>query len=207
MKTIFSRFFEKTGNQPFIPIVSGLPRSGTSLMMSMLAVGGLEVLTDHLRTPDDDNPVGYFELEDVKKLLAGEHSWLARSNGKAVKVISTLLPYLPNGYHYRIIFMHRAMEEVLASQRKMLINRGETPDKVSDDQMAEMFAKNLQQSEHWINSQAHATRIDINYRQLINNPGPLIAEINIFLGGGLDEEKMLGVINPSLYRQRSSQQL
>jgi len=173
-------------------------------MMSMLAAGGLEVLTDHLRAPDDDNPVGYFELDEVKKLIKGEQSWLARSNGKAVKVVSTLLPYLPDGYRYRIIFMRRAMEEVLASQRRMLINRSENPDKVSDDQMAEIFEKNLQQSERWINSQAHATRIDINYKQLIDNPRPLVAEINKFLGGGLDEDRMLGVIDASLYRQRSS---
>ena len=198
------RLFQKKASHSFVPIVSGLPRSGTSLMMSMLAAGGLEVLTDQLRTPDDDNPVGYFELEEVKKLISGEHSWLAKANGKAVKVISTLLPFLPDGYHYRIIFMRRAIEEVLASQRKMLLNRGENPDKVSDDQMAVMFEKNLQQSERWINSQANTTRIDIDYRQLINNPGPLVAEINKFLGGGLDEKEMLGVIDPSLYHQRSS---
>ena len=204
MKRIFLQLFEKRDDPAFIPIVSGLPRSGTSLMMSMLAAGGLEVITDHLRIPDDDNPVGYFELEQVKKLIQGEHAWLARANGKVVKVISTLLPYLPDGYHYRIIFMRRAMEEVLASQRKMLINRGENPDKVNDDQMAEMFQKDLQQSERWINSQAHTSRIDINYRQLIANPRPLVAEINRFLGGRLDEDKMLSVIDPSLYRQRSS---
>ena len=204
MKNKFLQLFEKRERLPFIPIVSGLPRSGTSLMMSMLAAGGLAVMTDHLRIADDDNPVGYFELEDVKKLINGEHSWLAQSNGKAVKVISTLLPYLPDGYHYRIIFMRRPMEEVLASQRKMLINRGENPDKVSDDQMAEMFKGNLQQSERWMNSQSHATRIDINYRQLVTHPRPLVAEINTFLGGGLDEDKMLGVIDPSLYRQRAS---
>jgi hypothetical protein len=204
MKSIYLRLFEKRDHHPFVPVVSGLPRSGTSLMMSMLAAGGFEVLTDHLRTPDDDNPVGYFELEEVKRLINGEHSWLARSNGKAVKVISTLLPYLPDGYYYRIIFMRRAMEEVLASQRRMLINRGENPDKVSDDQIAEVFERNLQQTERWINSQAHATRIDINYEQLIDNPRPLVTEINGFLGGGLDEDRMLGVIDPSLYRQRSS---
>ena len=204
MKRKFLQLFEKKDHRPFIPIVSGLPRSGTSLMMNMLAAGGLEVLTDHLRAPDDDNPVGYFELEEVKKLHKGELSWLERSNGKAVKVISTLLPYLPDGYHYRIIFMRRTMEEVLASQRKMLINRGESPDKISDDQMAAIFEKDLQQSERWINSQAHAARIDINYQLLMANPGPKVAEINKFLGGGLDEDKMLGVIDPSLYRQRSS---
>ena len=203
MKRKFLQLFEKKARLPFIPIVSGLPRSGTSLMMNMLAAGGLEVLTDQLRTPDDDNPVGYFELEDVKKLINGEHSWLAQSNGKVVKVISTLLPYLPNQYHYRIIFMRRAIEEVLASQRKMLINRGESTDKISDEKMAEMFEKDLQQSERWLNSQPHATRININYKQLITTPSPLIAEINTFLGGGLDENRMLGVIDPSLYRQRS----
>ena len=203
MKKTFLQLFEKKDHRPFIPIVSGLPRSGTSLMMNMLAAGGLEVLTDQLRTPDDDNPVGYFELEDVKKLIKGEHSWLARSNGKAIKVISTLLPYLPDGYHYRIIFMRRAMQEVLASQRKMLINRGEDPDKISDDRMAAFFEKNLQESERWINSQAYATRLDINYTQLIANPGPRVAEIDTFLGGGLDKDKMQGVIDPSLYRQRS----
>ena len=203
MKSIYLRLFRKKNPPPYIPVVSGLPRSGTSLMMSMLAAGGLEVLTDHLRIPDDDNPVGYFEFEEVKKLIEGNHSWLAKSNGKAVKVISTLLPYLPHGYHYRIVFMRRPIKEVLASQRKMLINRGEDPDKVSDDQMAEMFEKNLQHSERWINSQAHAARIDINYRQLIAKPGPLVAEINSCLGGGLDEGKMLAVIDPSLYRQRA----
>jgi len=203
MKRKFLQLFEKKSERPFISIVSGLPRSGTSLMMSMLAAGGLEVLTDRLRTPDDDNPVGYFEFEDVKKLINGEHSWLASSKGKAVKVISTLLPYLPNGYDYRIIFMRREMGEVLASQRKMLINRGENPDKISDNQMAEVFNKNLQQTERWLSSQTHATRININYKQLIANPGPFVAEINTFLGGGLDEDKMLGVIDPSLYRHRS----
>lgn len=204
MKSKFLQLFEKKDQRPFISIVSGLPRSGTSLMMSMLAAGGLDVLTDQLRTADDDNPVGYFEFEDVKKLINGENSWLSKSNGKAVKVISTLLPYLPDGYYYRIIFMRREMGEVLASQRKMLINRGEDPDKISDAQIAEVFQKNLQQTEHWINSQSHATRININYKQLIANPRPLVAEINAFLGGGLDETKMLAVIDPSLYRHRSS---
>ncbi|HET9905932.1 MAG TPA: hypothetical protein VFQ23_04810 [Anaerolineales bacterium] len=204
MKSIYSRFFEKKEQQQFITIVSGLPRSGTSLMMSMLAAGGLEAVTDQLRVADDDNPVGYFELENVKKLISGEHSWLANSNGKVVKVISTLLPYLPDGYHYRIIFMRRAIEEVLASQRKMLINRGENPNKITDAQMADVFKMDLQQSERWINSQINVTRMDIQYKQLINHPSPLVTEINKFLGGDLDQNKMLGVIDPSLYRQRSS---
>jgi len=205
MKNIHVRPFSKRYHPQFITIVSGIPRSGTSLMMSMLAAGGLEVLTDNIRISDDDNLNGYFELEEVKKLIKGEHAWIDESHGKVVKVISTLLPYLPSGYRYRIIFMRRAMKEILASQRRMLINRGEDPDKISDDQMAEFFKKNGQQVESWIDSQDNATRIDISYNQLMENPRSLITSINIFLGGGLDEKKMLGVINPSLYRQRTSQ--
>lgn len=87
----------------------------------------------------------------------------------------------------------------------MLINRGKNPDEISDDQMAEVFEKNLQQIERWLQSQSNATRLDINYNQLMGNPEPLVKEINAFLGGGLTIEKMLTVIDPSLYRQRSSQ--
>ena len=204
MKNIFSRLSGKRYHDQFITIVSGLPRSGTSLMMSMLAAGGLELLTDNLRAADDDNLKGYYELEEVKKLAKGDHDWVARSHGKVVKVISTLLPYLPGGYRYRIIFMDRAMKEILASQRQMLFNRGEYPDNDSDDQMTEFFLKNRQQVERWIDSQANVTRIEISYNQLMENPAPLIAKINMFLGGSLDEKKMLGIIDQSLYRQRSS---
>ena len=171
--------------------------------MSMLAAGGLEVLTDHIRNADDDNPSGYYELEEVKKLINDEHSWIARAHGKAVKVISTLLPYLPDGYRYRIIFMRRVMSEILSSQRRMIINRGENPENVNDDQMARIFEKNLQQVERWFGSHSDARRIDVSYNRLMENPKPLVAEINKFLGDVLDEEKMVGAIDPSLYRQRS----
>lgn len=206
MKTKVFQLLGKKYHPQFITIVSGIPRSGTSLMMSMLAAGGLEVLTDNLRTADDDNLNGYYEFEEVKKLIQGEHDWVVRANGRVVKVISTLLPYLPAGYPYRIIFMLREMKEILASQRRMLINRGESPDKISDDQMAEVFEKNGQQVERWFASQANATRIDISYNQLMENPQPVIANVNKFLGSGLDEKKMLGVINPSFYRQRALRQ-
>lgn len=195
------QFGEKDHGQT-ITIVSGLPRSGTSLMMSMLSVGGLEILTDNLRESDEDNPEGYYEMEEVKKLIQGEHAWVPRARGKVVKVISTLLPYLPGGYNYRIVFMHREMKEVLASQKKMLINRGDNPDKVSDELMAMVFEKNLQQVEGWIAAQPHVVRLDVNYNRLIGEPRLNVTQINTFMGGGLDEEKMLGVINPDLYRQR-----
>src|SRR5574341_398925 len=108
-----------------IIVVSGLPRSGTSLMMNMLAAGGLPVLTDSLRSADDDNPNGYFEFEPVKKLADGRSEWLPQADRKVVKIISALLEHLPNSYHYKIIFMERDLKEILASQRTMLSRRHE----------------------------------------------------------------------------------
>src|SRR5512138_3362092 len=112
-------------------IVSGLPRSGTSMMMKMLAEGGLPVLTDSIRTADEDNPNGYFELEVVKKLAEGQRAWLSDAGGKLVKVISALLEFLPPEYHYRVLFMERQIAEILASQQKMLARRNATS-KISD---------------------------------------------------------------------------
>ena len=130
-----------------VTIVSGLPRSGTSMMMKMLEAGGLPPLTDNLRTADEDNPKGYYEFERVKQLPKGDVAWLPDAQGKVVKVIAALLPSLPGGYHYRVIFMQRAMPEVLASQRQMLIRRGEDPNKIPDDVIAKLFEKHLKQVE------------------------------------------------------------
>src|SRR3972149_1033187 len=109
LKTGYSKFM----NQQAITIISGLPRSGTSLMMKMLDAGGLPLLTDHIREPNSDNPRGYYEFERVRKLDKGDHEWLKEAHGKAVKIISELLKYLPPGYTYKIIFMHRKLEEIL----------------------------------------------------------------------------------------------
>src|ERR1043165_1737839 len=115
-----------------ITVVSGLPRSGTSMMMKMLEAGGMSLLVDNLRTADDDNPAGYYEFEPVKKLSQGDFDWLEEAQGKAVKVIAALLADLPSAYTYQIIFMRRDMFEILASQNKMLLNRGEDLKKISD---------------------------------------------------------------------------
>lgn len=124
-------------NDPYseIIVVSGLPRSGTSLMMKMLAAGGLPLLVDGLRVPDDDNPEGYFEFEQVKALASGDHTWLPEAQGCAVKIISSLLKFLPEAYFYRVILMQRHMSEVLASQHRMLIRRGEPVDTLSDEKL------------------------------------------------------------------------
>ena len=185
-----------------VTIVSGLPRSGTSMMMKMLEAGGLPPLTDNLRTADEDNPKGYYEFERVKQLPKGDVAWLPDAQGKVVKVIAALLPHLPSGYHYRVVFIQRAMPEVLASQRQMLIRRGEDPDKIPDDVIAKLFEKHLKQVNDWVSQQSNVERLDVNYNEMLKNPQPFIEQINAFLGGQLDKAKMAAVVDPSLHRQR-----
>ncbi len=196
---------QRTGsddNQPVITIVSGLPRSGTSMMMKMLEAGGILPLTDNIRTADEDNPKGYYEFERVKQLPRGDGAWLPDAQGKVVKVIAALLPHLPGHYRYRVIFMQRAMSEILASQRQMLIRRGEDPDKVSDNLLANLFEKHLRQVNEWMSRQPNVERLDVNYNEMLENPQPFIERVNTFLGGQLDTAKMAQVVEPSLHRQR-----
>jgi hypothetical protein len=185
-----------------VTIVSGLPRSGTSMMMKMLEVGGLPPLTDNLRTADEDNPKGYYEFERVKQLPKGDVAWLPEAQGKVVKVIAALLPSLPGGYHYRVIFMQRAMPEVLASQRQMLIRRGEDPNKIPDDILAKLFEKHLKQVNDWVSQQPNVERLDVSYNEMLKNPQPFIDQIYAFLGSQLDIQRMATVVDPSLHRQR-----
>jgi Sulfotransferase domain len=183
-------------------IVSGLPRSGTSMMMSMLVAGGIPAMTDAIRTADEDNPKGYFELEKVKE-LARDSGWLSGAGGKAVKIISALLKHLPSNHHYKIIFMRRNMREILASQRQMLIRRGEPTDAVSDERMAEMFRKHLAEVESWLAKQPNLDVIYVNYNQMLDAPDQLSEAINRFLGGKLDIAAMAGVVDKTLHRQRA----
>lgn len=187
-----------------IVVVSGLPRSGTSLMMKMLAAGGLPLLTDGLRVPDEDNPEGYFELEQVKKLNVGEQAWLAAAGGKAVKVISALLKALPGTYTYKVVLMKRRMNEILASQRRMLIRRGEPADAISDERMGALLARHLQQVEDWLAAQPNISLLIVDYNALIADPQDHAAQVNAFLGGGLDAPAMRAAVNPQLYRNRST---
>ncbi len=188
-------------NGDSIIIVSGLPRSGTSLMMSMLSAGGLELLTDGIRTPDEDNPKGYFEFERVK-LIEHDQGWLADARGKAVKMIAELLKHLPSNYNYKVIFMRRSMEEILASQREMLARRGEPTDKVSDEDMAKMFAGHLEKVQDWIARQPNVDALYVSYNDLLSDPIPQAQSVNRFLGGTLNVDRMVSTIEPSLYRQR-----
>jgi hypothetical protein len=184
-----------------ITIISGLPRSGTSMMMKMLAAGGVPVMTDEIRTADEDNPKGYFELEKVKE-LAKDNAWLEDAKGKSVKIISALLKHLPAKYTYNVIFIRRKIEEVLASQKQMLIRRGEPTDTVSDQKMAEIFQRHVKDVENWLAEQPNIRLLFVDYNQILESPAEGIKTINDFLGGNLNTEEMTAIVDKALYRQR-----
>ena len=200
---LFKGIFDKKEQIQPIVVVSGLPRSGTSMMMKMLEAGGLPPLTDNIRTADSDNPKGYYEFERAKKLKDGDVAWLPEAQGKAVKIITALLTHLPSTYKYHVIFMERALPEILASQRQMLVNRGEDPDKVSDEELTQLYQKHLNQVMNWIESQPNVQYLGVNYNQIMHDPDPYIKKVNQFLGDTLGVDQMSGVIDPNLYRQRN----
>jgi hypothetical protein len=200
--SLFSKRPPKSAS--YITIVSGLPRSGTSMMVQMLKAGGIEPLTDELRAADDSNPKGYYELERVKKLKEGDTQWVGSAVGKSVKVISALLDGLPPGYQYRVIFMQRNMDEILASQKQMLIKRGEPVDKVSDAQLAEIFQKHLKKTTDWLAGQPNMQVVYINYNEMLKDPLPSLKRVNQLLDGKLNLEEMASVVDKDLYRQRKA---
>ncbi len=183
-------------------VVSGLPRSGTSMMMKMLAEGGLPVLTDAIRAADEDNPNGYFELEVVKQLSDGKRDWLAGADGKLVKVISALLEHLPPENHYKVLFMERQIAEILASQRKMLARRNETSS-VSDEEMEAQFREHLKVIKYWLARQPNMEVMYIDYNRMMADPDQYLQKIAAFVGLPLDIEKMRSVPNEQLYRNRA----
>jgi len=203
MSPFLQKVFKPASGQ-VVTVVSGLPRSGTSMMMRMLESGGIPPLTDELREADKDNPKGYYEFERVKKLDEGDTDWVEQAQGKSVKVISALLKYLPAGYTYKLIFMRRNMDEILASQRQMLIRREEPTDSVSDEELADLFRKHLAQIQAWIDGQPNVEVIYVSYNDVVENPLEQSQRINHFLGDTLDVERMVRVVDQALYRQRES---
>lgn len=187
--------------QPII-IVSGLPRSGTSMMMKMLAAGGVPPLTDALRAADTDNPKGYYEFERVKQLDKGDVAWLPMAQGKAVKVISFLLQYLPPDQTYQVIFLRRNIDEILASQRKMLVHRGEDPAQMDDAQVAAMFVRHIELVEKWLQRRPNVETLYIHYSDMMADPTKPIGRIARFLGRDLDQIAMARTVDPGLYRNR-----
>ncbi len=187
-----------------IIVVSGLPRSGTSMTMKMLAEGGIPLLTDGVRAADENNPEGYYELEKVKELeKATELSWLDQDRGKAVKIISFLLPHLPDTLDYRVLFMHRDLHEVIASQNRMLADRGE-PTGADDDRMMILFDDHVKKIKQVIAARPCFDVIDIDHRDVLHQPTQQATRINEFLGGGLDVERMAAAVDQRLYRNRAA---
>lgn len=183
-----------------IVIVSGLPRSGTSLMMQMLHSGGLEAVTDRERVADEDNPAGYFEFEPVKKMKQ-DASWVGSARGKVVKVISQLLFDLPSTEKYAVVFMQRDLQEVLASQDKMLARSGKKG--ASHDMMSTAFQNHLSKLDSWLVTQGNMRVLRVNYSSVVAEPSDEAKRINEFLGTKLDLDVMSAAVNPSLYRNRS----
>ncbi len=186
-----------------IVIVSGLPRSGTSMAMKMLEATGMPIVSDGIRTADEDNPKGYYELERVKDLAKeNDFGWLEDAKGQAIKIISYLLKELPADHNYQVLFMRRDLTEVLASQQKMLQRRGETSE-TEDERMVELYENDLWKANYLLNHQPQFEYLEVHYRQVLDEPLKAAIEINDFLGGHLDVEKMAGVVDPDLYRNRA----
>jgi hypothetical protein len=184
-----------------IIVVSGLPRSGTSMMMRMLESGGLGVVTDHRRTADASNPAGYYEDERVKRLRDGEHQWLASASGKVVKVVSPLLEYLPPRHAYKLIFMLRSVSEIVASQRRMLARQGDSPQD-DDAATAARYRRHLSTIESWLVEQAHIDTMYVRYRDVTEDPAGYGIRIGRFLGRQLNNDAMVSAVDRSLYRER-----
>jgi hypothetical protein len=187
-----------------IVVVSGLPRSGTSMAMKMLEAGGLPVLTDGLRAADASNPNGYFEFERVKELdKAGDTAWLAEARGRAVKIISLLVTYLPERYDYQVIFMRRNLDEIIASQNAMLDSRQEARG-VADERTRELYETHLRQVDRFLAQRACFSTLSVDYGKVLAEPRAHALQINAFLDAVLDVERMVAVAEPTLYRNRST---
>ncbi|MGC9986986.1 MAG: hypothetical protein ABSC07_00250 [Terriglobales bacterium] len=184
-----------------ITIVSGLPRSGTSLMMQMLDAGGLPVLSDGERKPDTDNPKGYLEWERIKQ-LPKDPNLIAEAEGKVVKVISQLLLLLPAGREYRIILMQRPLPEVLKSQDEMLRRRGNAESIGNTSAIEEAFQRHLIEVNQWLAGKSNVKVARVHYHRVLREPKPVAEEVAAFLGTTLDIEAMVRQVDGSLYRNR-----
>ena len=186
-----------------IIVVSGLPRSGTSLMMQMLQAGGIELFTDNRRVADESNPRGYLENEAVKN-LAKDSSFLQKAQGKVVKVISHLLPYLPSGFTYHILFMRRKLDEIILSQNKMLRRLEISTDGEKPEDIKPALLRHLQEVHSWLQCQKNMHLSYIDYQAVIADPEPEARRIAAFLHRDLNIAAMVAAVDPSLYRTKSS---
>ncbi|MES2641380.1 MAG: sulfotransferase domain-containing protein [Myxococcota bacterium] len=183
-------------------IVSGLPRSGTSMMMKMLEAGGLPIMTDAIRAADIDNPKGYYEFERVKDLeKEKDKSYIRDGRGKVLKVISFLLKDLPDDNRYKVIFMRRDLNEVIASQNKMIKHRGEV-DETNDKMMIEAYLNHLAAVRILVRKRPNFEMVEVRYDTAVHQPAEAARQVNAFLGGTLPEDRMREVVDAELYRNR-----
>jgi len=187
----------------FVTLVSGVPRSGTSLMMQMLAAGGVELLADDERAPDVDNPRGYYEFAPVRR-LRDEAGWFPEALGRAVKVIYALLKAVPDDIPARIVFMQRDLDEVVASQRTMVARGGGPDDVLPLDRMVEIFRAQVDETLAWVAQQPRFQLLEVAHTDAVHDPEKVARAVDAFLGGGLDVTAMAAVPDPELYRQRSA---
>jgi tetratricopeptide (TPR) repeat protein len=191
------------GDEPAVTVVTGLPRSGTSMMMQMLAAGGLAVLSDGKREADDDNPRGYFELEAATRLRS-DRAWLADAVGKCVKIVAQLLPSLPGDRSYRVVFMQRDLDEILASQERMLKRLGRKSSSLPPEKLRETFEQQITRVKRWLKRRSIPV-VFVDYTSALDDPPATADALATFLGGSLDTSAMADAVAPSLYRQRQSQ--
>jgi hypothetical protein len=189
-------------NEPaYVTIVAGVPRSGTSLMMQMLARGGIEPLTDGRRAADEDNPRGYYEYDPAKRTRA-DASWVDRAAGRAVKLAHLLVEHLPPAHEYRVVLMRRDLGEVVASQRAMLDRLGERGADLSPAQLAAAYERQLGRVRAWLDKQPNVRFIEVDYNELIRAPEKVVAALAELFEGRVNAEAMRAAIDPELYRRR-----
>jgi hypothetical protein len=202
MARVLGRVYRRARFGRPIVVVSGLPRSGTSMAMKMLEAGGLRVITDGLRAADEDNPRGYYEDERVKDLhQVADKGWLRSARGRAIKVISFLLKSLPSDNNYKVLFVHRDLREIVASQNKMLARRGEAND-TPDDRAVALLEEQLRDARFFWR-RPHFEVLELNYQETLASPRPQALRIAQFLGEPLDVDRMAAVVDAQLYRNRA----
>jgi hypothetical protein len=204
MTSLHSQIKKLFSKKEFITVVSGLPRSGTSMMMSALKAGGMPLVVDELRQADANNPKGYYEFERVKKLPKGDTVWLATAPGKAVKIISALLEYLPAGYKYRVVFMQRNLDEVMASQQRMLIRNGKDLGYTDDgNDLYQSYHDHLAAVSRWLDEHRKIETLFVSYNDVLSDPLGQFQKVADFLDHKVDPVAMSKVVDPKLYREKS----
>ncbi len=185
-------------------VVSGLPRSGTSLMMQMFQAAGIDPMTDHVRAADDDNPEGYLEWEAIKQ-IKNHPELMDQAEGKVTKVISMLIPYLPTRHEYKIVFMVRPIDEIAASQQKMIQRLGSKGADVDLPTIEKNLTRHRDEILGLIRRRPNMTMRVVRYKKLIEDPQSVVDRLVDFFGDGvlLHPERMASVVRPELYRNRT----